>query len=335
MGDSIVGWQSKWQATASPSTLESECVAMSEAAKYGVYLQRLLDELGYMSEKVPLNCDNVGAISLANNSSFHSKTKHIDIRVHMIREKLSVGTRNLHHSTQGIRALLQRDRCLEEQRRLDAELVRMLRWAEKRSKTIIQALDECMEKGNALEALEGSGSASHGTPSPSTVVGSSPLRTSPAVPPSSPSPAPPHNPSSASLSPTAPLATSFFDVSSSAAVTSTFHEPTEAASHSIYMLGVLQKKHLRLLKRWVQDGLLYLWADESARRLSDWQDVSGLAGALRQRVEKDSGTILIAEEEDDVPEHLRDWRIDGTEVAEVPVSEAEVEKEEVGSFWIL
>ncbi|KIY34020.1 hypothetical protein I305_03366 [Cryptococcus gattii E566] len=207
----------------------------------------------------------------------------------------------------------------------------MLRWAEKRSKTIIQALDECVEKGNGLEALEG-GSASHGTPSASTAAGSSPLRTSHAVPPSSPSPAPPHTPSSPSLSPTSPLATSFFDVPSSAAVSSTFPQPTEAVSHSIYMLGVLQKKHLRLLKRWVQDGLLYLWADESARRLSDWQDVSDLAGALRQRVEKDSGTILIAEEEDDVPVHLRDWRIDGTKVAEVPVSEGEVEKEEVGSF---
>lgn len=91
MGDSIVDWQSKRQATASPSTLESECVAMTEAAKYGVYLQRLLDELGYRSEKVPLNCDNMGAISLANNSSFHSKTKHIDIRVHMICEYVEYG----------------------------------------------------------------------------------------------------------------------------------------------------------------------------------------------------------------------------------------------------
>lgn len=175
-------------------------------------------------------------------------------------------------------------------------------------------------------------SASHGTPSASTAAGSFPLRTSHAVPPSSPSPAPPQTPSSASLSPIALRAASFFDVSSSAAVTSTFPEPTEAASHSIYMLGVLQKKHLRFLKRWVQDGLLYVWADESARRLSDWQDVSDLAGALHQRAEKDWGTILIAEEEDDVPEHLRDRRIDGTEVAEVSVSEAEVEKEEVGSF---
>lgn len=91
MDDSIVDWQPKRQATASPSTLESECVAMSEAAKHGVYLQGLLDELGYKSEKVPLNCDNMGAISFANNSSFHSKTKHIDIRVHMIREYVGCG----------------------------------------------------------------------------------------------------------------------------------------------------------------------------------------------------------------------------------------------------
>lgn len=79
VGDSIVDWQSKRQATASPSTLESEYMAMSEAAKHGVYLQCLLEELGYKCEKVPLNCDNMGAISLANNPSFHSKTKHINI----------------------------------------------------------------------------------------------------------------------------------------------------------------------------------------------------------------------------------------------------------------
>lgn len=87
VSDSIVDWQSKRQATtASPSTLESEYVAMSEAAKHGVYLQRLLEEPGYKSDKVPLNCDTMGAISLANNPSFYSKTKHIDIRVHMIRD---------------------------------------------------------------------------------------------------------------------------------------------------------------------------------------------------------------------------------------------------------
>lgn len=91
MGDSIVDWQSKQQATASPSTLESEYMAMSEAAKHGVYLQHLLKELGYKSEKVPLNCDNMGAISLANNPSFHSKTKHIDIRIHMIRDYVEYG----------------------------------------------------------------------------------------------------------------------------------------------------------------------------------------------------------------------------------------------------
>ncbi|KNX49867.2 hypothetical protein CNBG_9488 [Cryptococcus deuterogattii R265] len=110
----------------------------------------------------------------------------------------------------------------------------------------------------SLEALDGD-SASHGAPSASTAADCSPLQTSPAIPLSSPSPASPHTPSLAFLGPTAPLATS--DLSSSAAVTSTFPEPAEVTSHSIYMLHVLQKKHLKLLQRWVQDGLLYLWAD--------------------------------------------------------------------------
>ncbi|KIS02382.1 hypothetical protein L804_00644 [Cryptococcus deuterogattii 2001/935-1] len=104
----------------------------------------------------------------------------------------------------------------------------------------------------SLEALDGD-SASHGAPSASTAADCSPLQTSPAIPLSSPSPASPHTPSLAFLGPTAPLATS--DLSSSAAVTSTFPEPAEVTSHSIYMLHVLQKKHLKLLQRWVQDAL--------------------------------------------------------------------------------
>lgn len=90
MGDSTVYLQSKWQATTSPSTLESEYVAMSEAMKHGLHHQCFAQELGHKFEEILLNCDNMGAISLVNNLSFYLKIKHIDICIHMIHGYVSL-----------------------------------------------------------------------------------------------------------------------------------------------------------------------------------------------------------------------------------------------------
>lgn len=35
-----------------------------------------------------IHCDNLGAISLASNPVFHARTKHVEVYIHFIREKV-------------------------------------------------------------------------------------------------------------------------------------------------------------------------------------------------------------------------------------------------------
>ena len=46
---------------------------------------------GVKLEKVPLYCDNTSAINLTKNPIQHSKTKHIEIRHHFIRDHIEKG----------------------------------------------------------------------------------------------------------------------------------------------------------------------------------------------------------------------------------------------------
>ena len=71
----------------SSTRLRPACVAATEAAKEGVYLDGFLDELGESSGKaVPVSTDNTGARALSYNPEFHERTKHIQRKHFWIRE---------------------------------------------------------------------------------------------------------------------------------------------------------------------------------------------------------------------------------------------------------
>ena len=84
-----MSWQSRLQKCISLSTTEAEYIAAVEACKEVLWMKNFLQELGHKQEKYNLFCDNQSAIHLAKNSSFHSQTKHIDVRYHWIREVVS------------------------------------------------------------------------------------------------------------------------------------------------------------------------------------------------------------------------------------------------------
>ncbi|GJY96432.1 retrovirus-related pol polyprotein from transposon TNT 1-94 [Tanacetum coccineum] len=88
----IVSWVSKLQSVVAMSTTEAEYVASAQASKEAVWLKMLLEELGHKQEKITLFCDNQSALYLARNPAFHSKTKHIRVQYHFIREKVEEGT---------------------------------------------------------------------------------------------------------------------------------------------------------------------------------------------------------------------------------------------------
>ncbi|GJX10921.1 hypothetical protein Tco_0200780 [Tanacetum coccineum] len=57
---------------------------------------RLLKDYGFLFNKIPLYCDNKSAIALSCNNVQHSRSKHIDIRHHFIREQVENGVVELY-----------------------------------------------------------------------------------------------------------------------------------------------------------------------------------------------------------------------------------------------
>jgi hypothetical protein len=89
LGNSLISWYSKKQNTVALSSCEAEYMALSKSATEGIWLKNLLGDLGYQNQSpVVIYCDNKSTISISKNPVFHSRTKHIAIRHHFIREKI-------------------------------------------------------------------------------------------------------------------------------------------------------------------------------------------------------------------------------------------------------
>jgi hypothetical protein len=86
-----VSWMSKLQNIVALSTTEAEYMAASHACKEEIWLKGLLGEFGRMQDKVKVLCDSQSAIHLARNPSYHSKTKHISIKYHFVRQVVDEG----------------------------------------------------------------------------------------------------------------------------------------------------------------------------------------------------------------------------------------------------
>ena len=86
LGDRLVAWQCKKQTTVSTSTAESEYVAASACCSQVIWMQHQLLDYGLKFSKTPIFCDNDAAIQICKNPVHHSRTKHIDIKVHFIRD---------------------------------------------------------------------------------------------------------------------------------------------------------------------------------------------------------------------------------------------------------
>ena len=55
-------------------------------SKEVVWLQRLCSEIGFKQQVVRIDCDSQSAIFLAKNLAYHSRTKHIDVQYHFVRD---------------------------------------------------------------------------------------------------------------------------------------------------------------------------------------------------------------------------------------------------------
>jgi hypothetical protein len=93
LGDSLVSWSSKRQATVSRSSAEAEYHGVANAVAECSWLRHLLSELHCNIQGATIAyCDNVSSVYMARNPVHHRRTKHIELDVHFIREKVARGS---------------------------------------------------------------------------------------------------------------------------------------------------------------------------------------------------------------------------------------------------
>eukprot|EP00253_Pinus_taeda_P013297 PITA_13297 len=84
-----ISWMSKLQNIVSFSTTEAEYIATSHACKEAIWLKGLFGEFGRLQDNIKLFCDSQIAIHLAKNPAYHSKSNHIPIKYHFVRQVIT------------------------------------------------------------------------------------------------------------------------------------------------------------------------------------------------------------------------------------------------------
>ncbi|GJR65670.1 retrovirus-related pol polyprotein from transposon TNT 1-94 [Tanacetum coccineum] len=90
-GDKLVSWSSKKQDCISMSSVEAEYVSLSVYCAQVLWLRTQLTDYGFYFDKIPMYCDSKAAIAISCNPVQHSRTKHINIRYHFIKEQVEKG----------------------------------------------------------------------------------------------------------------------------------------------------------------------------------------------------------------------------------------------------
>ena len=96
LGDKLVSWSSKKQNCVSTSTAEAEYVAAASCCSQVLWMRTQLRDYGFSFNRIPIYCDSKSAIAISVNPVQHTKTKHIDVRYHFIKDHVEKGTIELY-----------------------------------------------------------------------------------------------------------------------------------------------------------------------------------------------------------------------------------------------
>jgi hypothetical protein len=88
---SLVSWISKKQNSVALSIAEAEYIATGACCTQILFMKQTLLDYSVVLGKVPLLCDNESDVKITNNHVQHSRTKHIDIRHHFLRDHVAKG----------------------------------------------------------------------------------------------------------------------------------------------------------------------------------------------------------------------------------------------------
>lgn len=93
LGDNLVSWSSKCQTTILRSSAEAEYRGVANAVAEVCWIRNLLLELHCPLQGATLvYCDNVSTVYMSSNPVSHQRTKHIEIDIHFVRDKVAQGS---------------------------------------------------------------------------------------------------------------------------------------------------------------------------------------------------------------------------------------------------
>nr|GFB43960.1 hypothetical protein [Tanacetum cinerariifolium] len=91
MGCFLTSWFAKKQKAFAISTTEAEYVSAEKACQQALWMKQALIDYGIRLDDVLIMCDNKGAIDLCKNPVQYSRTKHIEIHHHFLRDNVQKG----------------------------------------------------------------------------------------------------------------------------------------------------------------------------------------------------------------------------------------------------
>jgi hypothetical protein len=97
LGSTLVSWSSRKLSSVAQSTTEAEYVVAASCYSQLLWITYTRSDFGEECSHVPLMCDNTSAISVAKDPVLHSRTKHIDLRYHFLRNNVEKGNIDLIH----------------------------------------------------------------------------------------------------------------------------------------------------------------------------------------------------------------------------------------------
>nr|GEZ38743.1 retrovirus-related Pol polyprotein from transposon TNT 1-94 [Tanacetum cinerariifolium] len=96
LGEKLVSSSSKKQDCTALSTAEAEYVSPSACYAQLLWMRTHLTDYGFLFKKIPIYCDSKSAIAISCNPVQHSRTKHIVVRYHFIKEHVEKGAIELY-----------------------------------------------------------------------------------------------------------------------------------------------------------------------------------------------------------------------------------------------
>lgn len=93
MAGAAISWCSKKQSIVALSSTEAEYIALSSTVREALWIVQLREEIigQKVDEPIIVHCDNQSAIKLSMSEAYRPRTKHIDIRLHHVRDQVETG----------------------------------------------------------------------------------------------------------------------------------------------------------------------------------------------------------------------------------------------------